>query len=221
MADRVDVALHEVAAEAGCRRAADARGSPALPRAQRSERRHAHRLRARRRRESRRAPRRITVRQTPLTARLSPGAARGASGDAIRRRKPPLVGLRSTSSPTASTRPVNISLNQHVGTERLDAPLDELRRRKRPSVEERHAAGPEHVRRDVEPHVVDERLRPTRAACSAAPPSSSSDPICRARRAARSAARSVPSRGDLDLARRAPRAACAAPHAPPPRPSSR
>src|SRR5436190_53431 len=102
----------------------------------------------------------MTVRHTPLTARLSPGASSGASRDPIRRRNPPLVGFRSTSSPTPSTRPVNIALYQDIRTERRDSPIAQIRRRKRPSRKECDAAGAEHARRDVQPHIVDEALVP-------------------------------------------------------------
>ena len=54
---------------------------------------------------------------------------------------PPLVGLRSTSSPTASTSPVNISLNQDVRPERLDPPLEQIApTQNEPAGEKRHSA---------------------------------------------------------------------------------
>src|SRR5712691_382638 len=104
----------------------------------------------------------MTVRHTPLTARLSPGTSSGASRDPIRRRNPPLVGFRSTSSPTPSTRPVNIALYQDIRTERRDSPIAQIRRRKSPLRQQRHAAASDHVRRDVQPHIVDQALVPGR-----------------------------------------------------------
>src|SRR5262245_65619855 len=85
------------------------------------------------------------VRHTPLTARLSPAPTSGASADAIRRRKPPLIGLRSMSSPTASTRPVNIALNHHVGTQLFDTPIPKLRGPEPAIEQERDARGSQHV----------------------------------------------------------------------------
>ena len=127
VADRVDVALDEMSAEpaVGAQRPLEIHRGAAR---QRSERRHAQRLGpdvgvnlAVLRQDDRQAD--AVDREAVARRQLR------ASGDAIRRRKPPLVGLRSTSSPTASTRPVNISLYQHIRTERLDPPLDQLRGR--------------------------------------------------------------------------------------------
>src|SRR5437773_2940736 len=103
---------------------------------------------------------RITVRQTPLIARLSPGDSSPASGDATRSRTPPLVALRSINSPTASTRPVNISLYQDIGTERFHMLLHERSRGKLPSVEQFETAGTNDLRRDVKTHVIDEAFVP-------------------------------------------------------------
>src|SRR5262245_55667586 len=102
----------------------------------------------------------MTVRHTPLTARLSPGATSGASADAIRRRKPPLVGLRSMSSPTASTRPVNIALYHHVGTQLFDTSVPKLRGPEPPIEQERHARGSQHVRCHIQPDEIDQALVP-------------------------------------------------------------
>ena len=217
--DGVDVPLHEVAAEPAVGAQRPLEIDERAPR-QRAERRDAQRLRS----DvgvNLAAPRAtMTVRQTPLTARLSPGASSPASGDAMRRRTPPLVGLRSTSSPTASTRPVNITLNQHIRSERLDA-----RARRAPPT--RTAARRETARRPARAHAASRRagrsrrrLRPRPPACSAAPPSSSSEPICRAPRRS-SAARSVPSsatRSRAPAPRAGSRASCARRAA---RPSSR
>src|SRR5438093_8391436 len=102
----------------------------------------------------------MTVRHTPLTARLSPATTSGASDDATRRRKPPLVGLRSTSSPTASTRPVNISLYQHIGPQLFDAAIAEVRGPESSIAQERHTRRSQHVRRDVQPDEIDQSLVP-------------------------------------------------------------
>ena len=52
-----------------------------------------------------------TVRQTPLTERLSPGASSGARVVVKRSRNPAWVGFTSTTSPIASIRPVNITFD--------------------------------------------------------------------------------------------------------------
>src|SRR5437667_4772727 len=103
---------------------------------------------------------RITVRQTPLTARLSPGASSGASDATIRSRMPAVVGLTSATSPTLSTRPVNISFDQSIRPDRLGARIDQFQRGERPPLEQGHAAGSEHVRRNVEAHEIDEIFVP-------------------------------------------------------------
>src|SRR6266850_4628939 len=105
---------------------------------------------------------RMTVRQTPFTARLSPDDNSPASDVAIRSRTPPAVGLRSTSSPTASTRPVNISFNQRIGTEPQFAAIDELRRIECASAEKRHAARADDARADVNADQVHEVFIPRR-----------------------------------------------------------
>src|SRR5438128_257028 len=102
----------------------------------------------------------MMVRHTPFTARLSPGDNSSASGEATRSRKPPLVGLRSTNSPTASTRPVNISLYQDIGTERFHMLLRERSRGKPPSVEQLETVGTNDVWRDVEAYVINEAFIP-------------------------------------------------------------
>src|SRR6476660_8709344 len=102
----------------------------------------------------------MTVRQTPLTARLSPGWSSPARAVAMRSRNPPLVVFRSTSSPTASTSPVNIPFDHHVRTERLDAPFGERRYGKRPSRQECDTLGSEHVRCDIEADEVDHAFVP-------------------------------------------------------------
>ena len=79
-AGRVDVPLHEVAADPARRRAAAAPGSPSVPRFSDAERRHA-RVSGRHVHVHARSPSaETTVRQTPLTARLSPGVSSGESG---------------------------------------------------------------------------------------------------------------------------------------------
>src|SRR5260370_83923 len=104
----------------------------------------------------------MTVRHTPLTARLSPGASSPASGEPTRILTPRLVGLHSTTVATPSTRPVNIALYQDVGTERLNTPLEEPGRGKRPSGEETKPAGSEHARRHVEPDEIGHAFIPGR-----------------------------------------------------------
>src|SRR5687767_3429034 len=104
----------------------------------------------------------MTVRHTPFTARLSPADSSLASGEATRSRNPPLVGFRSISSPTASTRPVNIPLYHHVRVQRLDVTLHERSRGKPPPVEELETACTNDMRRDVQPHVVNKAGIPRR-----------------------------------------------------------
>src|SRR5947207_14950774 len=94
---------------------------------------------------------------------LSPWASSGASGEAMRRRNPPLVALRSRSSPTDSTSPVNIPFDQDIGPERLDHAIVERGRAKRSSQQQLDTVFAEHVRRDVEADDVDELLVPGRA----------------------------------------------------------
>jgi len=72
-----------------------------------------------------------------LTATLSPGSSSPAKAARIRRREPAPDRVDATSSPTASTRPVNISFNQHVFAERLDPTLDEGSQREARVINER------------------------------------------------------------------------------------
>src|SRR5919198_761875 len=102
----------------------------------------------------------MTVRQTPLTATLSPRESSGVIGAAIRRRKPPLITLRSISSPTASTSPVNIPFDDDVRTKRFDAPFVQRRRRESAPRQQFDAAVAEHVRRHVQPDVIDQPFVP-------------------------------------------------------------
>ena len=117
----------------------------------------------------------------------------------MRRRKPPLVGLRSTSSPTASTRPVNISLDQHVRTERFDAcarsaSADENGRPARNGTPPGRAT----CGVDVQPDEVDDALVPgRRVQARRRLRAAASRSAASARRA--SAARNVPSARHLDL----------------------
>ena len=172
--DGVDVPLHEVSAEpaVGAQRALEVH-ERARARARRASSRAASR--ARRRRESR--PRRACDdRQADAVDRQAvAGRQLGGQRRAMRSRTPPLVGLRSTTSPTASTRPVNISLRsaRPARAARRAARRASAVENRRP-VEKRHAPGAEHVRRDVQPHVVDDALVPRRRV-QRAPPSSSSE----------------------------------------------
>ena len=160
-----------------------------------------------------------TVRQTPLTARLSPGASSARESRAARRsRMPAGVGLTSATSPSASIRPVNIqSLDQHVVAER-HAPLTSVERRDgavaaapatarppAPSAVRRH----EHLRRDRR------GPRPRTRACSVGPPSTMSDERRRAaasarQRLARNASAVAGVQRISTLAPRPPRSASAA-----------
>src|SRR5262245_49821994 len=101
-----------------------------------------------------------TVRQTPLTATLSPSFNSAVSGDRTESDWPPVVDVRAVTSPVASMRPVNIALNQDVRPERHHAPSGERRRRKPAAVEKWHPAGTQHVRRHVEPHKIDHVFLP-------------------------------------------------------------
>src|SRR6187200_3263252 len=58
--------------------------------------------------------REVTVRQTPLTATLSPSPSSDDSGDCTSRMRPPGVGPTSRTVPTASINPVNIPLHQKI-----------------------------------------------------------------------------------------------------------
>src|SRR5262245_43809820 len=103
---------------------------------------------------------RITVRQTPLTATLSPGASSAARPVRSRSRMPALVPLTSATSPTASINPVNIAFDDHVRSPHRDLRIDQRRNRPRQPVEHGHPRRAEHVRRDEELDVVDEILFP-------------------------------------------------------------
>src|SRR5439155_18439102 len=104
----------------------------------------------------------MIVRHTPFTARLSPTASVSASTDPMRKRSPPLVGLRSSRTPVASMRPVNIAFNQHVRAQRLDVAVDQIARGEAAAVEKPDATGADRGRRDVQAHDVDEALVPGR-----------------------------------------------------------
>src|SRR5262245_51335514 len=67
-----------------------------------------------------------TVKQTPLTATLSPRASSPARSVAIRNRNPAASGLTSATLPSASIRPVNITLDEHVVSNRLGSRLDQI-----------------------------------------------------------------------------------------------
>src|SRR5262245_52901487 len=105
----------------------------------------------------------MTVRHTPLTAMLSPFASSGASSEAMLRRKPPPVALRSTSSPTDSTSPVNITLDQHIRPERLDDRVVERCRPEGAPGQKLDALLAQPVRCDVQADDVYQILIPRRA----------------------------------------------------------
>src|SRR5204862_7743529 len=65
----------------------------------------------------------MTVRQTPLTARLAPGVRSGASVVVMRKRNPSGVGLTSATSPIDSINPVNMALYLHVGADEAGSDL--------------------------------------------------------------------------------------------------
>ena len=187
--DRVDVPLHEVAAEAavGAQRPLEVDERAAC---QGAERRDAQRL----------GPDvGVNLAASASDHRQADAVDRQAVAEASARRRaatrsasrrPPVVGLRSTTSPTASTRPVNISFDQHIGSERLDAPLEQAPRSKtgRPS---RNGTPPAPSTCGV----TYSRTKSTTpsshaAACSAAPPSSSSELMSRSPRHCERRARS-------------------------------
>ena len=60
-----------------------------------------------------------TVRHTPFTARLSPGAARRRAAVATRGGTRPASASTAATVADASMSPVNIAFDQHVGAERL------------------------------------------------------------------------------------------------------
>src|SRR5580765_1022494 len=111
----------------------------------------------------------MTVRQTPLTAMLSPTDNSGASVDAMHRRKPPPVVLRSSNSPTVSTSPVNIAFDQHIRSERLDDGVAKRGCPERPPGQKLDAFFAQAVRRDVHADDVDEIFIPRRAVQRRAP----------------------------------------------------
>src|SRR5262245_58279217 len=98
----------------------------------------------------------VMVRHTPLTATLSPSASSEASDVRTRRRNPDGTDARPLTCPTVSMRPVNIAFDQHIRADLLNSPLDERRRRKRTSLEQRHSIPPEPHRGDVELDVVND-----------------------------------------------------------------
>ena len=114
---------------------------------------------------------RIAVRQTPLTARLSPSASSVASAAWTRTRWPPAVALTSTSVPTASTMPVNISLNPDIRPARLDrSPATAQTGRATSTPNHLMPAGAEQVWRDDEMQPIHQSLRrPAPRAASARP----------------------------------------------------
>src|SRR5262249_30243943 len=103
-----------------------------------------------------------TVRQTPLTATLSPAVNSEARGVRRRSRYPETICFNPLPCPTDSLRPVNITFDQHIGAERLDATFDQRHRREAASLQERNALGTDPHRRHVELDVVDEPFVPQR-----------------------------------------------------------
>ena len=105
-----------------------------------------------------------------------PADSSGASGDAIRSRKPPLVGLRSTSSPDGFNE-----AREHILQSAASGPSGSTRRSirsdamKRTGPAETRRRPPEAMRRDVIAGRSRRRPRPMPPRACAAPPSSSSD----------------------------------------------
>src|SRR5882762_2369296 len=87
----------------------------------------------------------------------------------MRSRNPPLVGLRSTSSPTASTSPVNITLYQHIGTQRLDTTIVQSCRPEWAIEQQPHAVGAQDAWRHVQADEIDQPLVPRRRVNLGAP----------------------------------------------------
>ena len=108
-----------------------------------------------------------TVRQTPLTARLSPLAQLARRATCARRSRDAARSSASTSvtSPMASISPVNIALDHHVVCRaqrrgrRSRSPLDDGRRSSHGT-----PAAPSDCRRHEHLHAIDQR-RPSQAAC--------------------------------------------------------
>src|SRR5262249_26254572 len=104
----------------------------------------------------------VAVRHTPLTATLSPSPSAADSDDSIVRRAPPLVSWRSVTSPTASTRPVNITFRHHIWSQRLDVRLYQLRQRKMAAIQKLDAVRSQRLGCCVHPHVVNNVFKPPR-----------------------------------------------------------
>src|SRR5258705_4764281 len=98
----------------------------------------------------------VTVRQTPFTARLSPGVNSDASVVRTRRRNPDVVVLSSASVPTASMRPVNITFDECIGSQHFHCWIDQRRQRPAAASEQRNAGGPEADWGDVQLDVVND-----------------------------------------------------------------
>src|SRR5437870_5470189 len=111
----------------------------------------------------------ITVRHTPLTARLSPGDTSEASAVRMRMRNPPDHVFSSATLPTASIRPVNISLDECIGPEQLDLRFDQRRQRPRPPAKQRNAFRSQGARRHIQLDVVDHIFVPGRRVETGAP----------------------------------------------------
>src|SRR5688572_865950 len=102
----------------------------------------------------------VAVRQTPLTATLSPCRSSDPSGVRMVNLKPDTVRVNSATIPTASMRPVNITLDQDVRSHLFDLALDQGGRRERAVLEKRNAPFAQPRRRHVELDVVDDALVP-------------------------------------------------------------
>src|SRR5262249_38886507 len=99
-----------------------------------------------------------TVRQTPLTARESPGVSSPASGVCRRRRKPDGVGFISATSPIRSISPVNIdtALNEDIGAKPHGPTVPQLLPRDPAATDPLDSTGSERSRGDIELNGVDD-----------------------------------------------------------------
>src|SRR5882672_10397147 len=86
------------------------------------------------------------VRQTPFTARLSPGTISEAIGVVSLSLNPAGVGLTSATSPSASISPVNIPLYQDIGPEMLSGERTQSGERQGQPL---HSLVPQAMRRHV------------------------------------------------------------------------
>src|SRR5262245_59908128 len=87
----------------------------------------------------------------------------------MRNRAPYAVGADSSTSPTPSTRPVNIPLHEDVWPERDGPRLEQSLWRNLAAVEKLHRARSKSRRRHIEAHVIHDPLGPCRLVNRGAP----------------------------------------------------